>query len=213
MGKIRLFGYAFVVLLMVSVMLVTPSKASEYEDLEYLAWKESLDETLSKYKESIITELEKNNDEWVKRLAEERYNLIETALDQIYQFKVSPGLKPAKDEYNLYLRDYKESDYYLIKAKQYYISGTVDDLKEGGSCLGESLDYYYQALEHLDNVNSLMKSYTPPTPSPSPSPTPTPSPFITPSPTPTPKTPGYEAIFAIGSLLAVAYLVLRRKNE
>jgi PGF-CTERM protein len=45
------------------------------------------------------------------------------------------------------------------------------------------------------------------TPTPSPTPTPT-----TPTPTPTPEEPGFGAVFAIGGLLAVAYLVLRRKH-
>ncbi len=43
-----------------------------------------------------------------------------------------------------------------------------------------------------------------------PEPTPTPTPAPTPEPTPEP--PGFEAIFAIAGLLAVAYLVHRRKN-
>ena len=57
-----------------------------------------------------------------------------------------------------------------------------------------------------------------PTPTPSPTPTPpvspvaptTPTPTPTPSPSPTP--PGFEAIFAVAGLLAIAYLVLRRRK-
>jgi len=60
----------------------------------------------------------------------------------------------------------------------------------------------------------------PPNPTPSPKPTPTPvvaptlPPVVTPTPTPmpTPEEPGFEAVFAIAGLLAVAYLVLRRKK-
>lgn len=39
-------------------------------------------------------------------------------------------------------------------------------------------------------------------------------PAVTPTPTPTPKPwiPGFEAVFAIAGLLAVAYLVVRRKK-
>ena len=64
----------------------------------------------------------------------------------------------------------------------------------------------------------------PVTPTPTPTPTPvvtptatptmppmTPPPSPTPTPTPKPGIPGYEAVFAIAGLLAVAYLVLRRK--
>jgi len=68
-----------------------------------------------------------------------------------------------------------------------------------------------------------------PTPSPSPSPTPTPTPILTPtppppgtpmptptptptpSPSPSPTPPGFEAIFAVACLLAIAYLALRRR--
>jgi PGF-CTERM protein len=48
-----------------------------------------------------------------------------------------------------------------------------------------------------------------PTVTPTP-PTPTPTPAVTPTPSPTP--PGFEAGFAIAGVLAVAYLVLRRRN-
>ena len=54
-----------------------------------------------------------------------------------------------------------------------------------------------------------------PTPIPTPTVTPTPTPPIpvpTPSPTPTPKPFGFEAGLAIAGLLAVAYLVLRRRK-
>jgi PGF-CTERM protein len=48
-----------------------------------------------------------------------------------------------------------------------------------------------------------------PTPTVAPTPAPTPTPTATPTPTPT---PGFEAVFAIAGLLAVAYLVLRRRK-
>jgi hypothetical protein len=43
-------------------------------------------------------------------------------------------------------------------------------------------------------------------------PTPVPTPVPTPEPTPTPKPAGFESVLAIAGLLAVAYLVHRRKN-
>lgn len=51
-----------------------------------------------------------------------------------------------------------------------------------------------------------------PTPTPSPSPSPSPTPTVAPTPTPTPEedVPGFEAVFAIAGLLAVAYLLRRR---
>ncbi len=50
---------------------------------------------------------------------------------------------------------------------------------------------------------------TVPTPTPTPTPPPTTPPPTTPAPTPTP-TPGFEAIFAIAGLIAIAYLLRRR---
>ena len=48
-----------------------------------------------------------------------------------------------------------------------------------------------------------------PTPTPTPSPTPAVSPPVTPTPTPTPTPPGFEVVFAIAGLLAVAYILRR----
>jgi len=55
---------------------------------------------------------------------------------------------------------------------------------------------------------------TPPvlTPTPTPTVTISPTPVVTTSPTPTPEEPGFEAVFAITSLLTVAYLVLQRRE-
>jgi molybdate/tungstate transport system substrate-binding protein len=44
-------------------------------------------------------------------------------------------------------------------------------------------------------------------------PTPSPTHTLTPTPTPTPKEPGFEVVFAIAGLLAIAYLMLRRREE
>lgn len=52
----------------------------------------------------------------------------------------------------------------------------------------------------------------PPTPTLTPVPTPVATPAPT-TPTPTPEEPGFEAIFAIAGLLAIAYLMLRKKRK
>ena len=63
-----------------------------------------------------------------------------------------------------------------------------------------------------------IKPAATPAPTPTPTVTVTPTPTIPPTvapptPTPTPEEPGFGAVFAIAGLLAVAYLVLRRKRK
>jgi len=86
---------------------------------------------------------------------------------------------------------------------------------------------YFYAFSATDGIHEVFQAVgeptvkrfievTPmstPTPSPSPTPTPTLTPTSIPSPTPTPEegVPGFEAIFAIAGLLAVAYLLRRRE--
>jgi NitT/TauT family transport system substrate-binding protein len=65
-----------------------------------------------------------------------------------------------------------------------------------------------------DKIMEIAPTPTP-TPEVTPTITPSPTPVITPTPTPTPSpappTPGFTAVFAIAALLAVTYLVLRRR--
>jgi len=58
----------------------------------------------------------------------------------------------------------------------------------------------------LGNPIEMKGPVVMPTPTPSPSPTPT----IAPTPTPEEGVPGFEVVFAIAGLLAVAYLFRRR---
>jgi len=53
-----------------------------------------------------------------------------------------------------------------------------------------------------------------PTAAPTAAPKPTVPPTVAPTaaPTPTPEEPGFEAVFAIAGLLAIAYVVLRKKK-
>jgi len=64
----------------------------------------------------------------------------------------------------------------------------------------------------LGNPIEMKGPVVMPTPTPSPSPSPSSTPTVAPTPTPTPKegVPGFEAVFAIAGLLAVAYLLRRR---
>jgi PGF-CTERM protein len=82
-----------------------------------------------------------------------------------------------------------------------YLAGTTDFFGAGD---GDAF---------LVKYSEPMPTPTPPAPTPTPLVTPTPpSPTPTPTPSPTPAPPGFEAAFAIAGLLAVAYLVLRRRE-
>lgn len=73
---------------------------------------------------------------------------------------------------------------------------------------------YVPGLETARFTPVLITALEPkPTPTSTPTPRPkvTPSPSPTPAPTPTPSVSGFSAVFAFGSLLAVAYLVRRKR--
>ena len=65
-----------------------------------------------------------------------------------------------------------------------------------------------RGTDPLDPTDDIVST---PTPSPTPQVAPNVSPSVTPPPTPTPSPPGFEAFFAIAGVLAVAYLVMRRR--
>lgn len=74
---------------------------------------------------------------------------------------------------------------------------------------------FWEIVDEFVQSFTIVRSYEPtPTPrlTPVPSLTSTPTPTIKPTPTLTPEPPGFEAVFAIAGLLAVAYLVLRRRK-
>jgi len=71
-----------------------------------------------------------------------------------------------------------------------------------------------KTVEILETIPTPTPPPTTPVPTPTPTiaPPPTPTPTPAPTPTPTPGAPGFEAVFAIAGLLAIAYLVLRRRK-
>lgn len=113
---------------------------------------------------------------------------------------MSPELEPIKTEYKLCLIDIKWSAYYGKEAAEDYFSGDFEGVADN---LVKSTEYVASATVHLEKIGVLIETL------------PTPGPHLphstTPSPTPTPRS--FEAIFAISSLLVVAYLVRRRRIE
>lgn len=192
MRKIKPFGC--IVLVIASVM-VLGGIASAYtptsEDFEFIEWNILTSEKLSEDNELITTELGKGvfdcDWEYVRTLAKLEYNHAEIALNEIDQFDVSPELKPIKKEFELCLIDLKWSAHYTKEAADDFISR---DYEGASDSLHRTLDYLTSAASHEEKVDALIKAL----------------------PTPTPESPGFGAIFAIGGLLAVAYLVLRRRG-
>ena len=109
--------------------------------------------------------------------------------------------------YKLYVRD--------IMATEKNAPNGIDDYYDISPA--DSYAKYYKANDDILVIKEVTITTAPvatptptETPTPTPTETPTPTPTETPTPTPTPKQPGFEAIFAIAGLLAVAYLLRRR---
>jgi len=130
-------------------------------------------------------------------------------LDEIEGYEVSPEMQPVKNHLKLALEDFKVAcNYAETGAMKYdpdeletaarYVNSSATHLEEIDE-LGLASPTPVEALKRLqvdlEHAAQIVGGKTP-----------------SPSPTPTPETPGYDATFAVGSLLAVAYLVLRRRR-
>ena len=170
------------------------------EDLEYIEWSFATNEKIGEDVKLITAEMKKMKKdifscdwEYVRTLAKLEYNHAETALTEIDQFEVSPELEPIKKEEELFLINRKWVAHYLIKAAENVRYGDYDEAADN---FHDASVYSEVSNTHLYNMKALVEAL--PTPSP--------------TPMPTPESPGYEAIFALSSLLGVAYLVIRRRG-
>jgi PGF-CTERM protein len=181
------------------------------EDYKFAAWAADKSHTWRMYC-ALKSSAEKSNK--VKTLEllwiEEAY-FCQNALSKIDQFAVSREMQPMKNEFRLFLQNLKLSAFY---AESSFNSYDLD-------ARANSIKYYDLAIEHHNNFSDLYEDwYAAKTATPAPTPiltvTPTvPPPEATPSPepaTPTPEEPGFEAVFAVAGLLAIAYVVLRRRG-
>jgi len=232
----KAFVYICIVLCIASMVLFPATvSAKKYQDLEYIEWSAEVDEKLMYYGEKIVEALEDDDTISLKIYAGARYDFILDALDEIDSFEVTPGtpLSEAKRERKAALEDDKWAAYYLEKAADSYLSG---DIQDGIDYLEMSSSYSKSATEHAKKELEILKKLKKGGGS-----SPTPTLEVTPSSTSQAekdsdgdgvpdeydyapydpnvqtkedvKTPGFGAIIAVGSLLAVAYLVMRRRGK
>ncbi|MCD6257849.1 hypothetical protein J7J45_07315 [Candidatus Aerophobetes bacterium] len=233
MRKIKAFVYICVVLCIASMATFSVTvSAKKYQDSEYLEWSAEVDKKLLYYGEKQVDALEDNDWVSIKIYADAEYDFLSDVLDEIDSFEVTPGtpLSESKKERKSALEDKKWAAYYLMKAADSYFSG---DLEDCADYMEMCKPYMESATRHMKKAREVLEKGI--------GSSPTPTLEVTPSPTSQAekdsdgdgvpdeydyapydpnvqtkediKTPGFGTAFAIGSLLAVAYLVLRRKCQ
>ena len=240
MRKIKAF--CSIVLVIASVVVFSlvsvPEVASAYtpteEDKEYIEW--ILDNSVrgQVYGDLILDALNDADFDDLEMWYGKEYDFYKESLEEIEQFDVSPELQPIKNEYKLALQDLKQASYYGERWAKYLDS---DDADKSISYRESGIEHMKKTIALSEE---FLSEFTTPSPTTEETPTPVVTPSLIPQvekdsdgdgvpneydyapndpnvqtkediKTPG-KTPGFGAIFAIGSLLAVAYLVLRRKR-
>jgi hypothetical protein len=216
LSKTKSLGYLAIVLLVSSAIVLSLPSVSDVasaltpEDLEFWEWYTTTMNRIEADAIAMATAIEEYNCTGVETGARSGYEAATTALDEIEGYEVSSEMQPVKNQLKLAVEEFKVAcNHAEVGAMKYdpdelataarYVNSSATHLEEIDE-LGlvspapvEALKRLQVDLEHA--VQILGGSKTP-----------------SPSPTPTPEAPGYDAIFAVGSLLAVAYLVLRRRR-
>lgn len=210
--KTKSSGYLATVLLVSSVIVLSLPSVSDVasaltpEDLDFGEWYTTTMSGIEADAITMATAIENFNCTGVEAGARSGYDAATEALDEIEGYEVSPEMQPVKNHLKLALEDFKVTcNYAEMGAMKYdpgdletaarYVNSSATHLEEIDE-LGLVSPIPIEALKRLQvDLEYAVQTLSGKTPSP--------------SPTPTPEAPGYEAIFAVGSLLAVAYLVRR----
>ena len=208
-NKLFGYGYATIIVLVIALVMVfslasVPEVTSKVEIQE-----------LWNYSQSELVSLE--------------YSDVSVSIIKGYERNSLRGMVDVTNPYNVTVKKI------LVHGKLLEVGGPtpqhwrIDVVEQyGGLKAGETIQIGVTTVSSYNPIDLVITdvlgiiekpSPTPtPTPTPSPSPTPSPAPTSTPTPiptatpTPTPTVPCFEVAFTISSLLAMAYLVLRRKK-
>ena len=212
MRRATFFGYLTAVLLVSIVILLPPpdvsgvASAQSPEDLEFQEWYSSTMAKIETDTAGMATAIENYDCTSCETWARSGYEDATKALTELEGYAVSAEMQPVKDHLKLALENFKSGCQYAESGAMAY---DADELETANSYFGASSGHF-EMIDELELV--------PPTPITAlrrlqgdlEGAVQTIRGGVTPSPTPTPQAPSYNAILAVGSLLAVAYLVLRR---
>ena len=125
--------------------------------------------------------------------------------DRFYKWKSSEGYTKRTT-----VNEFPAWEVYAVEVNSYMLYVGINDrflvLTKTKNTDKATLDSFANSIDYNEIAALEGGGEAPPAETPTPTPTPTPIP----TPIPTPAPPGFEAVFAIAGLLAVAYLVKRR---
>lgn len=186
---------SIVVIALFTVSMIGIGSAITDDDAEFYQWTDYKWKRMARCMEQLV--VAQLNDDADKFHAKGwlLMTTCEEALGEIESYNVSNDMLPIKDAFQLVLRDTKDIGYWACEAgKGEYISkGLLFKYRDSAEKAETSTMAYVEAVNKYETIHG---------------PLPTPQP----TPTPEPEPPGFEAVFAIAGLLAVAYLVHRRKS-
>ena len=217
-AHIALFLLACSLIVLYPANICNNANALTPQDLHFNEWYNTTMKTIEVNATAIWTAIENYDCSGVESGARSGYKATTKALDEIEGYEVSLEMQPVKTHLKLALEDFKAAcNYAEMGAKEY----NADNLETAARYVNTSLGYFEEVdavglvppppvdtLKRLQgDLEYAAKLVRARTPSPS---------LCATSPVPVAQAPekgvlGFEAIFAIAGLLAVAYMVLKRR--